>query len=89
MRDTQRERERGRDTSRGRSRLHAGSPMQDLIPGLQNHALGWRQALNHWDTQGFPQHLFFLEIVYIYLRERQYKQEEGQRERKRDKQTPC
>ena len=24
--------ERGRDTGRGRSRLHAGSPMQDLIP---------------------------------------------------------
>ena len=31
---------RGRDTGRGRSRLHAGSPMWDLIPGLQDHALG-------------------------------------------------
>ena len=30
MRDT--ERERGRDTDRGRSRLPAGSPMRDLIP---------------------------------------------------------
>ena len=29
MRDT----ERGRDTGRGRSRLHAGSPMRDSIPG--------------------------------------------------------
>ena len=32
--------ERGRDTGRGRSRLHAGSPTWDLIPGLQDHALG-------------------------------------------------
>ena len=38
MKDTQRERERGRDTGRGRSRLHAGSPMWDSIPGLQDHA---------------------------------------------------
>ena len=29
MRDT----ERGRDTGRGRSRLHAGCPMRDSIPG--------------------------------------------------------
>ena len=35
IRDT----ERGRNTGRGRSRLYAGSPMQDLIPGLQGHAL--------------------------------------------------
>ena len=32
MRDT------GRERSRGRSRLHAGSLMWDLIPGLQDHA---------------------------------------------------
>ena len=38
MRDT--ERERGRDTGRGRSRLHAGSPMWDSIPGFQDHPLG-------------------------------------------------
>ena len=37
MRDT--ERERGRDTGRGRSRLPAGSPTQDSILGLQDHAL--------------------------------------------------
>ena len=30
---------RGRDTGRGRSRLHAGSPMWDSIPGPQDHAL--------------------------------------------------
>ncbi|CAD7673553.1 unnamed protein product [Nyctereutes procyonoides] len=31
---------RGRDTGRGRSRLHAGSLMWDSIPGLQDHTLG-------------------------------------------------
>ena len=40
---------RGRDIGRGRSRLHAGSPMRDLIPGLQDHCQ--RQMLNHWATQ--------------------------------------
>ncbi|XP_048969991.1 ATP-dependent RNA helicase DHX8 isoform X1 [Canis lupus baileyi] len=37
------ERERGRDIGRGRSRLHAGSPTWDSIPGLQDRALGQRQ----------------------------------------------
>ena len=32
--------ERGRDPGRERSRLHAGSPMGDSIPGLWDHALG-------------------------------------------------
>ena len=49
---TERERERGRDTGRGRSRLHAGSLMWDSIPGLQDRALGQRQALNRCATQG-------------------------------------
>ena len=44
-RERERERERGRDTGRGRSRLHVGSPTWDSIPGLQDQALGWRQAL--------------------------------------------
>ena len=35
--------ERGKDTSRGRSRLHAGSPMRDSIPGFQDHTLSQRQ----------------------------------------------
>lgn len=47
-------RERGRDTGIGRSRLHAGSSMQDSIPGPQDHTLGRRQGLNHWATQGSP-----------------------------------
>ena len=46
------ERERGRDTGRGRSRLHAGSPTWDSIPGLQDRALGQRQAPNRCATQG-------------------------------------
>ena len=40
MRIRREERERGRDTGRGRSRFHAGSLMWDSIPGLQDHALG-------------------------------------------------
>ena len=43
MRDRERERERGKDTGKERSRLHAGSPMWDLIRGLQDHALGERR----------------------------------------------
>ena len=51
MRDT----ERGRDVGREKSRLPVGSLMQDLIPGSQDHALSWRQTLNHWATQA-PHH---------------------------------
>ena len=54
MRDTQ----RGRDIGRERSRLLTGSPMQDSIPELWDHALSWRQAdaqpLSH---PGIPQDL--------------------------------
>ena len=59
MRDT--ERWGGRDTGRGRSRLHAGSQTRDSIPGLQDHTgldpgssgsrPGPKAALNHWATQ--------------------------------------
>ena len=35
-----RDRERGRDTGRGGSRLHAGSLMRASILGLQDHGLG-------------------------------------------------
>ena len=38
--------ERGRDIGRGRSKLHAGNPMWDSIPGHQDHNLGQRQTLN-------------------------------------------
>ena len=46
MRDPERERQRGRDTGRGRSRLDAGSPMWVSIPDLQDQALGLKAALN-------------------------------------------
>ena len=46
------ERERGRDTGRGRSRTHAGSLMWDSITGLQDHGLGWSLALDCWATRG-------------------------------------
>ena len=39
--------ERGRDIGRGRSRLCAGSPMWNSIPGPGDHALSQRQVLNH------------------------------------------
>ena len=39
-------RERGRDTGRWRSRLHAGSPTWDSIPGPQDHTPGPKAALN-------------------------------------------
>ena len=35
-----RERERGRDTGRGRSRLHAGNLTWDSILGLKDYTLG-------------------------------------------------
>ena len=49
MRDSYKERQRHRQRERGR--LHAESPMQDLIPGLQDHTLRRTQTLNHWGTQ--------------------------------------
>ena len=52
--ERERERERCKDTGGGRSRLHAGSPTWDSIPGLQDRALGQRQALNHRATQECP-----------------------------------
>ena len=55
---THREREREAQRHRGRSRLHAGSPMWDSIPGLQDHALGRRQAPNCQATQGSLKILF-------------------------------
>ena len=49
MTDT--ERKRGRDTGRGRTRLHAGSPTWDLILGPQDHTPGQRQR---WATGAAP-----------------------------------
>ena len=46
--------ERGRDTGRGRSRLHAGTPTWDSIQGLQDHTPGLKVALNRWATGAAP-----------------------------------
>ena len=55
-----RERKRGRDTSRGRGKLHAGSLMWDSILGLQDHALGQRQVLKPLGHPGIPDYISFL-----------------------------
>ncbi|XP_072674798.1 modulator of macroautophagy TMEM150B isoform X2 [Canis lupus baileyi] len=60
--------ERGRDRGRGRSRLHAGSRMQDSIMGLRDHALSRRQtdanrrALSH---PGVPYLLGLLFLLWL------------------------
>ena len=61
-------RQRGEDPGRGKSRLHAGSPTRDLIPGLQDQALGQRQAPNRWATQGSPiiSHLRYFQFWLLW-----------------------
>ena len=44
-------RERGRDTGRGRSRLHAGSSMRNSIPGSQPELKADAQPLSHQVSQ--------------------------------------
>ena len=44
MRDTERERQRHRQREK---LVPCGEPMQDLIPGPQDHTLSQRQMLNH------------------------------------------
>ena len=46
------ERERQRHRQREKRAPCTGSPTWDSIPGLQDRALGWRQAPNRWATQG-------------------------------------
>ena len=57
--------ERGGHIGRGRSRLYAGSPMWDLIPGLQDHALSRRQMLDHWATQTSLIHLLKMKFCCV------------------------
>ena len=42
-----RDKERGRETGRGRSRLPVGSPMRDSIPEPRDQNLSQRQMLSH------------------------------------------
>ena len=56
----EKERGRGQDTGRGRSRLQAGTPMWDSIPGPQDQALGLKAALNQLSHPGCPPLVLFL-----------------------------
>ena len=49
---TERERERQSHRQREKQAPCTGSPMWDSIPGLQDRALGQRQAPNRCATQG-------------------------------------
>ena len=51
-RERERERERGRDRQREKQAPCTGTPTWDSIPGLQDRALGQRQAPNCCATQG-------------------------------------
>ena len=51
-RERERERERQRHRQREKQAPCTGSPMWDSMLGLQDHALGQRQALNRCATQG-------------------------------------
>ena len=84
MIDIGRERERQRHRRREKQ-AHAGSPTWDSIPGLQDRALGQRQAPNRCATQGslFCFILFFKDFIYLFMRDRQ-----RQRHRQREKQAP-
>ena len=59
----ERHRERGRDTGRGRSRLCAGSPIRDLIPGSRDH--DW--AKGRCSTTEAPRCLLFPLFTYQEL----------------------
>ena len=72
---TQRERERQRHRQREKQAPCTRSPMRDSIPGLQDCALGQRQALNRCATQGSLR-------FYLFIHERQRGGDIG-RERRR------
>ena len=57
---THRERERQRHRQREKQAPCTRSPMWDSIPGLQDRALGQRQALNRCATQESHQETFEL-----------------------------
>ena len=58
--ERERERERQRHRQREKQAPCTGSPTWDLIPGLQDRALGQRQALNRCTTQGSHIKMHFL-----------------------------
>ena len=58
-------REREREAEREAGSMHQ-SPTWDLIPGLQDRALGQRQALNRSATQG-SQIMIFYKVKYTFF----------------------
>ena len=67
---TERERERQRHRQREKQAPCTGSPTWDSIPGLQDRALGQRQALNRCDTQGSPATKLYALFAHIFLSQR-------------------
>ena len=82
---TQRERERERQRHRQREKQApcTGSPTRDLILGLQDRALGQRQALNCWAIPGLNIQytlywsflFFFFFKIYLFIHDRHIERE--------------
>ena len=53
--------ERSRDTGRGRSRLHSGSPLWDLILGPQDHAPGQGRSSTAEPLRD-PHTIYFIQV---------------------------
>ncbi|CAD7691509.1 unnamed protein product [Nyctereutes procyonoides] len=62
---SERERERQRHRQREKQAPCTGSPTWDSIPGLQDRALGQRQAPNRCATQGSPFFKFLFKIQLV------------------------
>ena len=60
------EKKRGRDTGRGRNRLHAGSPMRDLIPGPLGSHPGPKADAQPLSQPGVPRFFSLELILYFY-----------------------
>ena len=71
-----RNREREAETARGRSRLPAGNPMWDLIPGPCDHNLSQKQTINHWATQ-VSQDNFSMYLLYYLLSKEENRKEKS------------
>ena len=64
--DSHTERERQRHRQREKQAPCTESPMWDSIPGLQDRALGQRQALNRCATQGSLYSFFLITLSSFY-----------------------
>ena len=63
----ERERERQRHRQREKQAPCTGSPTWDSIPGLQDHALGQRQALNRCATQRSLKDLLLSQTQTVHI----------------------